>query len=82
MSNRGDVLISGKKMKVVGKICMNLTICDITPLTDVTPGDDAVFLGSQGQETITGDNIARWANTISYEVFCSIGHRNKKDHCS
>jgi alanine racemase len=82
MSNRGNVLIKGKKAPVVGRICMNLTICDITGLVDVKPGDEAVFLGSQGDETITGDDIARWAGTISYEVFCSIGHGHRKEHIS
>ena len=61
---------------------MNLTICNITGLGDVEPGDEAVFLGSQGKETITADDMARWADTISYEVFCSIGHQNKKDYFS
>ena len=61
---------------------MNLTICDITGINGVKPGDEAVFLGSQGNETITGDNIAGWAGTISYEVFCAIGHGNKKEYLS
>ncbi|MBW2616597.1 MAG: alanine racemase, partial [Deltaproteobacteria bacterium] len=82
MSNRGNVLIKGKKAPIVGRICMNLTICDITGFVDVKPGDEAVFLGSQGDETITGDDLARWAGTISYEVFCSIGRGHKKEHIS
>lgn len=80
MSNRGEVLIRGTRVPIVGMICMNLTTCDITGLGDVSPGSEAVFLGSQGQETITGDEIAKWAETISYEVFCSIGLRNEKDY--
>jgi len=82
MSNRGNVLIKGKKAPIVGMICMNLTICDITGFVDVKPGDEAVFLGSQGDETITGEDLARWADTISYEVFCSIGRGHKKEHIS
>lgn len=82
MSNRGNVLIKGKKAPIAGRICMNLTICDITGLVDVKPGDEAVFLGSQGDETITGDDMARWAGTISYEVFCSIGHGHRKEYIS
>jgi alanine racemase len=74
MSNRGKVLVKGRRVRIIGRICMNLTMCDITGLNNVTPGDEVVFLGSQGDETITGDDMARWADTISYEVFCSIGH--------
>ncbi len=82
MSNRGSVLVGGKKVPIVGTICMNLTICDITGLKDVKPGDEVVFLGSQRQETITGDDMAGWAGTISYEVLCSVGQRNKKEYIS
>ena len=80
MSNRGNVLIRMKKASIVGTICMNLTICDITDIPGVEAGDEAIFLGTQGRETITGDDIAKWAGTISYEVFCSIGQRNKKEY--
>ncbi len=80
MSNLGYVLIRGRKTPIIGTICMNLTICDITGCGDVTPGDEAVFLGTQGTETIEGDDIARWAGTVSYEVFCSIGQRNKREY--
>jgi alanine racemase len=82
MSNRGKVLIKGKKAPIVGRICMNLTICDITDINDIKPGDEAVFLGSQGDEIITGDDLARWAGTISYEVFCSIGRGHRKEYIS
>ncbi len=82
MSNRGNVLIKGKKAPIVGRICMNLTICDITDIKDIKPGDEAVFLGSQGDEAITGDDLARWAGTVSYEIFCSIGREHRKEHIS
>jgi len=82
MSNAGNVLIRGKKAPIVGMICMNLTAADITGIKDATAGDDAVFLGSQGGQTITGDDVARSADTISYEVFCSLGLRNTKEYIS
>ena len=78
MSNTGNVLIGGKKVPVAGRICMNLTVCDITGLEDINAGDEVVFLGHQGQEVITGDDVAGWSGTISYEVFCSIGQCNGK----
>jgi len=82
ISNAGDVLIKGKKATIVGTICMNLTVSDITGIGDAKTGDEAVFLGSQGQQTITGDDIAKRTGTISYEVFCSFGQRNKKEYLS
>lgn len=82
MSNVGMVLVGGKKVPIVGRICMNLTICDITDLEDVKPSDQAVFLGIQSGEIITGDDMSRWAETISYEIFCSIGQRNEKEYLS
>ena len=82
LSNRGQVLIKGKKAAIIGAVCMNLTICDITGLKDVEPGDEVVFLGSQGGESIKGDDIAKSAGTISYEVFCSIGRKNIREYLS
>lgn len=82
LSNRGRVLIKGKRAAIVGTVCMNLTICDITGLKGVEPGDDVVFLGSQGGESIKGDDIAESAGTISYEVFCSIGRKNIREYIS
>ena len=80
VSNMGEVLIGGKKAPIVGRICMNLTICDISGIREVEPGDESVFLGSQRDETITGDDIASWADTISYEIFCSIGRQKMKEY--
>jgi len=82
ISNRGSVLIRGNKVPIVGTICMDLTMCDITGINDVRPGEEAVFLGSQGQETIVGDDIAGWAGTIPYEILCSVGQRNKREYIS
>ncbi len=81
MSNRASVLIGGNRVPVIGAVCMNMTICDITALPVVPePGDEVVFLGKQGGDTITADDLAKWSNTISYEILCSIGQRHKKDY--
>jgi len=82
LSNRGKVLIKGEKAAIIGAVCMNLTVCDITGIKEVQPGDEVVFLGSQGGESIKGDDIARSAGTISYEVFCSIGRKNIREYLS
>ncbi|MGD9033555.1 MAG: alanine racemase [Desulfobacteraceae bacterium] len=80
ISNRGKVLIQGKRVDIVGRVCMNMTMCDVSGLKNVTPGSEVVFLGTQGEETITGDEMARWTQTISYEIFCAIGVGNKKEY--
>jgi alanine racemase len=73
LSNKGKIIIRGKKINIVGTICMNMLLADITGVKDAEPGDEVVFLGTQGTERITGDEIAAWNNTISYEIFLSIG---------
>jgi len=80
LSNRGKVLIGNRKVSIVGRVCMNLVMADISDINNVVPGSEAVFLGLQGRETINGDHMARWGNTISYEVFCSIGQRNPREY--
>ncbi len=80
MSNKGKALVKGQRVPIVGTICMNLSICDITGLSNIEPGEPVVFLGRQDKEVITGDDLARWAGTVSYEVFCSIGQRNRKEY--
>ena len=50
-------------------------MCDVTGIPDAAIGDDVVLLGSQGAETISADEIAGWADTISYEILLSISDR-------
>jgi alanine racemase len=80
LSNRGKVLINGKKVNIIGRVCMNMTMADISRAGNVRPGDEVVFLGTQGDNCITGEELAAWSQTISYEVFCSIGQRNSKEY--
>ena len=80
LSNRAEVLIKGHRAPVRGRICMNMCMVDITGIEGVEPGDEAVLLGSQGQDMITADEIAVWADTISYEVLCLIGNNNERTY--
>jgi len=75
LSNRGEVLVRGKRAPVVGKVCMDFIMADVTDIPKVSLGDEVVLIGSQGKEIITAEEIADRMNTISYEVFCSIGKR-------
>lgn len=71
LSNSGEVLIAGKRCKVLGRVCMNLIMVDATGLK-VKAGDRAVLLGRQGKEEITADELAAKAATINYEVVTRI----------
>ncbi|MGD2127483.1 MAG: alanine racemase [Desulfobacteraceae bacterium] len=82
LSNAGKVLIGGQKVSIVGRVCMNMIMTDITGLNHVGAGDEAVFIGSQGEQRITGDDMAAWAGTVAYEIFCSLGQRNTREHVS
>jgi alanine racemase len=78
LSNTGEVLIHGRRAPVLGRVCMNLTMVDVTSIDGVKTGDEVVLLGSQGNERITAEEIAEKAGTISYEVYCSIGKSNRR----
>jgi alanine racemase len=80
LSNRGAALVRGKRAPVVGKISMDLTMIDVTDIRGVSQGDEVVLLGKQGEETISADEMAGWADTISYEVLTSISARVPRIH--
>jgi len=75
LSNKGEVLVKGKKVPIVGAICMDQCLIDVSSINDVEVGDEAVLLGAQGREIITADEIADRLGTISYEVLTSISNR-------
>ncbi len=74
-SNGGAMIIRGVRAPIVGRICMDQTMLDVTHIPDVAVGDEAVILGKQGSESIDAEEIARWAHTIGYEVLLSIAPR-------
>ena len=75
LSNRGEVLIRGKKAPVAGVVCMDMVMIDVTDVPGVSLGDPVVLMGSQGSEVITAEDIAEKMSTISYEFLCGIGKR-------
>ena len=75
MSDGGRVLIHGKYAPVIGTVCMDQFVADVTDIPDVRPGDEAVLMGRQGGNEITAGEIARIRETIDYEVVCGIGKR-------
>ena len=77
LSNRGQVLIAGRRAPVLGRVSMNLTVVDVTDIPGVDVGDEAVLLGRQGADEITADELAGWMETINYEALCLIGRLNR-----
>lgn len=68
LSNKGSVLIRGKRCNILGRIAMNMFVVDVTHLEDVRAEDEVVLLGTQQQETITAEELATHIDTINYEV--------------
>ncbi|MDO8689315.1 MAG: alanine racemase [Dehalococcoidia bacterium] len=75
LSNRGAMLVRGCRAPIVGRICMDLAMIDVTGIDGVSEGDELVVIGVQGQESIGADEIAGQAGTISYEVLCGVTRR-------
>lgn len=74
-SNRADVLIGGKRCRVLGNVTMDMTMADVTAVKDASVGSEAVLLGRQGAEEVTAAELAGIAGTITYEVVTLISSR-------
>ncbi len=74
-SNRGKVLVRGKKVSVVGTVCMDMIMIDVTRIPGVRAGDEVVLMGRQGRNEITVEELARETGTIPYEILCGISSR-------
>lgn len=75
LGNTGEVLVRGKRAPIAGTVCMDLIMVDVTGIPGVKQGDEAVIIGSQDGETITAEEAAAKAGTISYEIFCRLSAR-------
>jgi alanine racemase len=78
LSNRGEVLIHSKRAKIMGTVCMDLTMVDVTDIPGVAIGDEATLIGREGNDEITANEVAGWAGTIPYEIISTIGIRVSK----
>lgn len=74
LSNKGEVIINGRRCRIVGNVCMDQFMADVTGL-DVKPGDSVTLIGQSGSEKITADDIADLCHTIGYEITCGITKR-------
>lgn len=75
LSNNGEVLISGVRCPIVGSVCMDQMMVDVTSVPRVNVGDGAVLMGRDGDELITAEDIAKWEKTICYEVLLNYSAR-------
>lgn len=72
LGNRAHVLVRGRRAPVIGRICMNLTMVDLTDVPGAGLEEEVVLLGSSGNERISAETMAEWAGTINYEVVARI----------
>jgi alanine racemase len=83
LENHGHVLIRGRRARIVGAVSMDMLTVDVTDIDAVGPGDEVVFLGSQGsepQQTIDAREMADWIDTIPYEILCRLGSRVERKY--
>jgi alanine racemase len=75
LTNNAEVLVGGRRYPLVGTVSMDNITVDLGPETEVEPGEEAVLIGTQGEETILAEEVARRLETINYEVTCAISPR-------
>ncbi|NOV00258.1 alanine racemase [Paenibacillus planticolens] len=75
LSGKAEVLVRGKRVPVVGRICMDQCMINVSDVTDVQALDEVVLIGEQDGERITAEDIADQLGTVNYEVICMISHR-------
>lgn len=72
LSSVGNVLIRGKRAKILGRVCMNMCVADVSDIPGVRPEDEVVLIGRQKNETVTADEAALKVGTINYEIVTRI----------
>ncbi len=75
VSGKSRVLINGEYAPVIGNVCMDQMMVDVTNIKDAKVGDDVILVGRQGENEVTFEEIASLADTINYEIICGIGKR-------
>ena len=75
LSNKGDVLIHGRRAPICGRVCMDQFMVDVTDIPDVMVGDEVILVGSAGEETITMEEVGVISGRFNYEFVCDLGKR-------
>lgn len=77
-SNNADVIIRGKRAPVIGRVCMDIVMADVTEVGGVSEDDEAVLLGREGGEEITARELAERASTVPYEILLNLGRNARR----
>ncbi len=75
LSNKGELLVHGKRAKILGRVCMDQLMIDVTGIPESKVGDTVTLIGRDGEEEITADEIGALCGTIGYEIVCGISQR-------
>lgn len=75
LSNKGAVLIHGKRAPICGRVCMDQFMVDVTDIPEVKMGDEVILIGSAGEETITMEEVGELSSRFNYEFVCNLGKR-------
>lgn len=75
LSNRGVMIVRGQRVPVVGRVCMDMTMLDVTDVPSLEVGDWVTVIGEEEGQAVWADELARLAETIPYEILCGIGER-------
>ncbi|MES2307275.1 MAG: alanine racemase [Verrucomicrobiota bacterium] len=80
LSNRGEVLVRGKRVPIRGRVTMDQILVDISKVPDAREGDEVVLMGISGKKTILASELAEMTGTIPYEILCGISERVSRIH--
>ncbi len=80
LSNKSHVLLNGKRCKVIGNVCMDQLLVDVTEIDNISAKDSVILIGESGSERITMEELAYLSNMINYEMICGIGNRVHREY--
>ncbi|MGM0441044.1 MAG: alanine racemase [Elusimicrobiota bacterium] len=80
LSNKSEVIIAGKRAPVIGRVCMDMIMVDVTGIEGVEIGDRAILLGKAEEDSITAEELAAQAQTINYEITTGISDRVPREY--
>ncbi len=75
LSNKGSILIHGKKAPILGRICMDQTMVDISDIPEAKEGDEVVVIGKSGDNELSAEEVSELAGSFNYELLCDLGKR-------
>ena len=75
LSNYGKVIIHGQYAPIIGKICMDQFMVDVTNIPDIKQGDSVTLLGRDADAFISAEELAEWSHSFAYELVCTVGKR-------